>query len=86
MTSSEWSVVLKYRDRPACWMIFRDVSLPEIPKLIEKEMKLDVVQLSIILWIISGLYIWWKLPRFRFWGWVSLAGGMAGFVALALSL
>ncbi len=47
MTSSEWSVVLKYRDRPACWMIFRDVSLPEIPKLIEKEMKLDVVQLSI---------------------------------------
>jgi hypothetical protein len=46
----------------------------------------DLVVVSTFIWIVSGLYIWWKLPRFRFWGWVSLAGGLAGFVALALSL
>jgi hypothetical protein len=39
----------------------------------------DVVQLSIILWIISGLYIWWKLRRHRAWGLVALGTGFALF-------
>jgi hypothetical protein len=47
---------------------------------------LDLLAIANLLWIVSGLYIWLKLKRLRFWGWVSLAGGMASFVALVLAL
>jgi hypothetical protein len=46
----------------------------------------DLIALATLVWICSGLYIWIKLKRLRFWGWVSLAGGMASFVAVALRM
>lgn len=39
----------------------------------------DGVQLSIILWMASGLYMWWKLQRHRLWGLLALGAGLALF-------
>jgi len=39
----------------------------------------DLVWLGMILWIATGLYMWWHLPRVRAWGWLALAGGFASF-------
>ncbi|HVW86074.1 MAG TPA: hypothetical protein VHB50_15400 [Bryobacteraceae bacterium] len=47
---------------------------------------IDLLVLSSLIWIASGIYLWWKLTRFRFWGWVSLAAGMASFVLLIRGL
>jgi hypothetical protein len=46
----------------------------------------DLVVLSTIVWVLSGLYIWWKLTRYRFWGWVCLGGGLACFVLFIVGL
>ena len=44
----------------------------------------DLVCLGMILWIATGLYMWWTVPRVRAWGWLALLGGIASF-ALFLS-
>lgn len=46
----------------------------------------DAVAVAIIVWSASGLYIWWKLRRFRFWGWSAIAAGFATFILLALGI
>jgi hypothetical protein len=46
----------------------------------------DLVAVSILLWIASGLYIWWKLKRFRFWGWSALVAGLVTFILLVLGI
>lgn len=46
----------------------------------------DVVALAILFWIVSGLYIWWRLDRFRRWGWIAIAAGLITFISLALGL
>lgn len=46
----------------------------------------DLVSIAIIVWIISGLYIWWNLKRFRVWGWSAIAAGFATFTLLALGI
>jgi hypothetical protein len=46
----------------------------------------DVVCLAIVLWIASGLYMWWGLPGSRVWGWVAIGAGCGSFVAFALIL
>ncbi len=46
----------------------------------------DVLNVSILLWIASGIYLWWKLRRFRFWGWISLVGGILTFGLLVAGL
>jgi hypothetical protein len=46
----------------------------------------DALVLSSLIWIASGIYLWWKLRRFRLWGGISLAAGMFTFVLLALGL
>lgn len=46
----------------------------------------DIVAVSIVIWVASGLYIWWKLKRFRFWGCSAIAAGCAAFILLALGL
>lgn len=47
---------------------------------------IDVLIVSSLIWIASGIYLWWRLGRFRFWGWISLAAGMCSFILLALGL
>jgi hypothetical protein len=39
----------------------------------------DLVSLSFLIWIASGLYMWWSLPSLRLWGWVALLAGGASF-------
>jgi hypothetical protein len=46
----------------------------------------DVVSAGFLLWIASGLYMWWHLPRHRGWGWLALAAGAAAFTAFLLVL
>ena len=40
---------------------------------------IDLVCLSFLIWVLSGLYMWWTLPGVRSWGWVGLVGGVASF-------
>ena len=35
----------------------------------------DIVCVSMIVWIASGLFMWWELPGQRRWGWVAILGG-----------
>ena len=44
---------------------------------------IDIVCISLILWIASGLIMWWMLPGSRGWGWVALAAGLSSFVWMA---
>jgi len=46
----------------------------------------DVVSVALILWIASGLYMWWHLPVTRRWGWTALASGAACFAIIILTL
>lgn len=40
---------------------------------------IDLVCLGMILWVITGLVMWWSLPFTRIWGWVALGAGTASF-------
>ncbi len=42
---------------------------------------IDLVCLAFVLWILSGLYMWWKIPRTRIWGMLTLVAGIASFCA-----
>jgi hypothetical protein len=46
----------------------------------------DLVCLAIVLWIASGLYMWWGLPGSRRWGWLAIAAGVTSFVVFTLTL
>lgn len=40
----------------------------------------DLVVLAMLIWIASGLYMWWHIAQVRRWGWIALGGGMATFL------
>ena len=46
----------------------------------------DIIQLSIIIWIASGIYMWWNLKHLRKWGALALGGGVAFFAIFLLRL
>jgi hypothetical protein len=46
----------------------------------------DLVSLSFLAWIASGIYMWWKLPGLRAWGWVALGCGFGAFILLLFRL
>ena len=46
----------------------------------------DVVQLMILIWIASGLYMWWNLRRLRGWGLLALGAGLASFAFFMMAL
>ncbi|MCC6537189.1 MAG: hypothetical protein IT162_06540 [Bryobacterales bacterium] len=39
----------------------------------------DLVCLGMLLWIATGLIMWWNVPVVRNWGWVALASGVVSF-------
>lgn len=39
----------------------------------------DIVCLGMLLWVLTGLVMWWNLPSTRRWGWAALLGGMLAF-------
>ncbi|MEZ5398243.1 MAG: hypothetical protein R2729_01155 [Bryobacteraceae bacterium] len=47
---------------------------------------IDIVCLGLLLWIASGLYMWWSLPPLRTWGAIALTGGIASFALFLLKL
>jgi hypothetical protein len=46
----------------------------------------DVVCISFLLWIASGVYMWWGLRPSRRLGWCALLAGALAFTAFALGL
>ena len=46
----------------------------------------DIVCVAMIVWIGSGLVMWWELPGQRRWGWVAILAGTASFLFFTLRL
>ncbi|MBI3681109.1 MAG: hypothetical protein HY235_12020 [Acidobacteria bacterium] len=46
----------------------------------------DIVCVGFLLWIATGIYMWWHLPGHRGWGWVAMAGGVVSFGVFLLRL
>lgn len=47
---------------------------------------IDLLVLSTLIWIASGLILWIRLRRFRIWGLVAIAGGLLSFVLAVAGL
>ncbi len=46
----------------------------------------DLVSIGFILWVATGLYIWWQLPTMRWWGAMGLLAGLLSFAGFLLML
>ena len=46
----------------------------------------DIVCVGLIIWVVTGIYLWWKMRETRFWGAIALAGGIISFVIFILAL
>lgn len=46
----------------------------------------DIVSVALILWMASGIYMWWHLPATRRWGWTALAVGALSFAVIIAAL
>ena len=46
----------------------------------------DLVCLAFLTWMFTGLYLWWKIPSTRRWGFVALGSGFLSFVLLLMTL
>ena len=46
----------------------------------------DLVCLAIVMWIASGLYMWWALPGSRRWGLAAIVAGALTFTFFAVRL
>jgi hypothetical protein len=46
----------------------------------------DVVCISILLWIVSGLLLWWRLVQTRVWGALAVGAGILSFLLLVWKL
>ena len=46
----------------------------------------DIVCIGFLVWIASGLYMWWHIPRHRAWGWLALGTGVATFAIFLITL
>jgi len=46
----------------------------------------DLACVGIIIWIASGLIMWWRLPRLRAWGAVAVGGGLLSFLFLVWTI
>jgi hypothetical protein len=40
----------------------------------------DIVCLGMLIWIITGIYLWWRQSTTRIWGAVALLGGFGSFL------
>lgn len=47
---------------------------------------IDILSVALILWMVSGLIMWWKLPGSRGWGWVAIGAGVACFAFIIARL
>jgi hypothetical protein len=49
-------------------------------------MLVDVASVGVMIWVGSGLIMWWRLPRFRAWGAIAVGGGFLSFLLLVWRL
>lgn len=47
---------------------------------------IDVVSVAVLVWIATGLYMWWGATRHRAWGWVAILCGAGSFLLFTLGL
>lgn len=47
---------------------------------------MDIVFIAIIIWVVSGIYIWWKIRETRLWGSIALGGGVISFLIFVFVL
>jgi hypothetical protein len=46
----------------------------------------DFACVGIIIWVASGLIMWWRLPRLKAWGAIAVGGGILSFLFLCWTL
>ena len=46
----------------------------------------DTVCVGLLLWIATGIYMWWHLPATRGWGWLALGSGAICFAIIVATL
>jgi hypothetical protein len=46
----------------------------------------DILCVALVLWIATGIVMWWMLPGSRAWGWLAIASGIAVFAVLVARL
>ena len=46
----------------------------------------DFACVGIIIWVASGLIMWWRLRRLRAWGAIAVGGGILSFALLVWTL
>jgi hypothetical protein len=46
----------------------------------------DLTCVTMIVWVASGICMWWGLAKVRVWGAIALVGGAASFLFLAWAL
>jgi hypothetical protein len=46
----------------------------------------DAVSVAFILWIATGVFMWWNLPSTRTWGWLALGAGALCFAVIIATL
>jgi hypothetical protein len=46
----------------------------------------DVVSLAIVVWVLTGIYMWWELPGHRRWGLMAVAAGVVSFAVFTTRL
>jgi len=47
---------------------------------------IDLVCIGIVVWIATGLYMWWKIKSARFCGSIALGGGILTFIIFLIAL
>lgn len=46
----------------------------------------DIVAVAMLLWVATGLYMWWHVRQTRVWGAVALGAGLSSFVVFVVLL
>lgn len=47
---------------------------------------IDIVCIGFVLWVASGIVMWWQLKQTRIWGFVALCGGVLSFAIFLMTL
>ncbi len=47
---------------------------------------LDLVFIATIIWVVSGIYLWWKILKTRLWGSITLGAGVISFLLFIMFL
>ncbi len=46
----------------------------------------DLFSVTTLVWVGTGLYLWWKIPSVRGWGFLAIGGGVATIAVLLATL